>query len=97
MTLVPVSSACTTMPPPMYMTTWYKQVSVTVEDEVTRLEVRHRDVLDLVVLLCRTVRERDTGLGPCPHGQARAVETGTRGGPSPDIGDAELALGCVHG
>ncbi len=24
-TLVPVSSACTTMPPPMYITTWYKR------------------------------------------------------------------------
>ena len=74
-----------------------KQVGVAEEDQVTRLQVGHRDVLDLVVLLGRPVGQRDAGLPPGPHGQPRAVEADAGRGTAPDVGDPALALSGVDG
>ena len=70
---------------------------IAVEDEVPGLEVRHRHVLDLVVLISCAVGERNAGLPPGPHREAGAVESDTRGGTTPDVGHATLALGGVDG
>src|SRR5919206_2078564 len=67
-----------------------------VEDQVARLELAGRDAPADVVLGAAGVGERDAGLLPGPHGQARAVEAaGARAAVA--VGLADLGPGVGHG
>src|SRR4029077_16746207 len=59
------------------------------EDEVSRLELAHRDRAAVAVLRVRAVRERDADLRVDVHHEAGAVEPGRRGA-APDVRRAEV-------
>ena len=63
-----------------------------VEDQVARLQVGGGDAGAGGVLGARGVRQRDAGLGPGHHRQARAVEGAGAGG-AVDVGVADLGHG----
>src|SRR5579863_4383770 len=67
------------------------------EDEVAGLHGRQRDARNGVVLLVGRAGDGDPGLAPRPLGEPGAVETVPWAFSSPLVGDADLALGRLHG